>query len=400
MSDPFLEQLIERLDKIDPASLQGYMRKLSREKGFMETISNTIREGIIVIEEQRNVFYVNPAAREMLGLPEKIIGQPIERFIKEVNWNQILGEDPSQWHSVSRQELEVFYPLHRILNFYVVPHSVDEDGSGYGYAVIILNDITEDRQTTEKQIESQTTQVISMLAASVAHEIGNPLNSINIHLQLLERMVKRIEDERLKDQAQDAVSVVKEELDRLDTIINNFLKAIRPASLDMERVHVEEILADSLKFMKHEIENKGIMVQAEWGEHVPAILGDKNQLRQAFYNIIKNGIQAMPDGGLFSISCIVEEDQLVITFADTGKGISSKEITRILDPYYTTKQEGSGLGLLVVERIVRDHGGDLTIKSEVAKGTIFLIHLPLRNKEARLLRLPSSNPDDDDVLDH
>lgn len=396
MKDSFLEHIIERLDKLDSASVQGYLRRLSREKGFMEAISNTIREGIIVIEKGRQIYYANPAARQLIGLPENLTNQKVDRFIREIDWETLLGEDPGQWHRVSRQELEVFYPIHRYLNFYLVPHENPDALAGDdSYAVIILSDITEDRQKREETIESQKSQMVSMLAAGVAHEIGNPLNSINIHLQLLERMLKREVTDEMREEALDAVKITREELDRLDNIINHFLKAVRPAQLDLEPVQINRLLEDSLRFMRQELENRDILTEASWPATIPIIAGDANQLRQAFYNIIKNALQAMPDGGLLRIDCTIKDKWLNISFADTGVGITSEEISRIFDPYFTTKKEGNGLGLLVVERICRDHGGDLSIESEANKGTIFRIRLPLGAANMPRLSLPSETEEID-----
>lgn len=387
MKDQFMEQLLERLDKLDAQSVESYLRRIAREKGFMETISNAIREGIIVIDLKRVVHYFNPAAAELIGLPENSLGQHIDRFVKEIPWNEIIDSSPENWLNVSRRELEIFYPQHRFLNFYVVPHSVDEEQEA-GFAIVILNDITEQLKSSEAAFEDKKSEVISMLAASVAHEIGNPLNSINIHLQLLERMFKRSADAELSGDALEAVSIAKDELSRLDTIINNFLKAIRPARLDLRPVNVSELLEQSMHFMRMEIENKSIHIEADWGENIPMILADPDQLKQAFYNIMKNAVNAMPDGGTLAVICQTDEENVKINFQDSGMGISSKDITRILDPYYTTSQDGNGLGLMVVERIVRDHGGSLNIISRVNKGTVFQIVLPSGEKVQKSLPMP------------
>ena len=387
MKDQFMEQLLERLDKLDAQSVESYLRRIAREKGFMETISSAIREGIIVIDLKRVVHYFNPAAAELIGLPENSIGQHIDRFVKTIPWRDIIDSSPENWLNVSRRELEIFYPQHRFLNFYVVPHSVDDELTD-GFAIVILNDITEQLKSSEADFETKKSEVISMLAASVAHEIGNPLNSINIHLQLLERLFSRAAEGEFTEDAKEAVSVAKSELARLDTIINNFLKAIRPARLDLQPVNVSELLKESMQFMQMEIENKGILIEADWGEGIPMILADPDQLKQAFYNIMKNAVNAMPEGGVLAVICQSEEGRVKINFQDSGTGISSKDITRILDPYYTTGANGNGLGLMVVERIVRDHGGSLNIVSQLNKGTVFQIVLPSGEKVQKSLPMP------------
>ncbi|NLF16805.1 MAG: PAS domain-containing protein [Lentisphaerae bacterium] len=381
----FLDRLIERMDRLDPASLQTYVLRLVREKGFLETVFNTIREGVIVIDQGRRIRFINSGAKALLGIAEEAGSQRIDRYLREVDWSLLLSADPEQWHRVSRQEIEVFYPRHRYLSFYVVPvNSLDSD-SNIPLATLIFHDITAAHEDTEKHVESRRVEAITMLAAGVAHELGNPLNSLTIHLQLLGRCLRGLNDAALRQETEDLLAVAVHEVARLDGIVANFLHAVRPVPLTLVPLEVRSVLESTLSFMRQEIENRAVHVQAVFPDHIPRVLGDAAQLHQAFYNLIKNAVQAMSGGGQLQIVCSTRPDFLDVRFVDTGAGISAEQLTHIMDPYYTTKAEGTGLGLLIVERIVRGHGGELGITSEAGAGTVFTVSLPLRERQVRLL---------------
>ncbi len=392
----FLDRLVERLDRLDPASVQNYVLKLVRDKGFLETIFNTIHEGIIVIGRDLRIRYVNAVVRDLLGIPEKAEGQALDRYLPDVDWNALMDANTEEWRRVSFQEIEVFYPRYRILTFYLVPHS-EQQADQIPLATLIFHDVTETRKNTERAIESETVEAITKLAAGVAHEIGNPLNSLTIHLQLLVRQLDHLAAAAADvDEAKDLVNTSLQEVGRLDSIVNNFLRAIRPVPPDTKPVRLQDILGEVLRFMRMEIEDRRIRVEAALPDKLPRIQGDPAQLKQAFYNIIKNSVQSMADEGTLSIVCDSTDDFVDVMFSDTGCGISRDNLSHIMEPYYTTRPDGSGLGLLVVERIMRSHGAEFGIDSREGEGTVFRMRFPLRERHVRLLEAPQhvSNKND------
>ena len=385
MKTTFLDKLIGRLDRIDPQSLQSVVLKLAREKGFLETLFNTIQEGIIVTDADGRIRYVNLAAGDLLGIPvERAEGELLSKYLRELDWKKIWSADRAEWSKVLTHELEVFYPRRRFISLYIVP-LVDEVNSLVTGMAVILRDVTETRQRTETTIESEKLSALTLLAAGVAHEIGNPLNSLNIHLQLMERELKSLpaaKAERLRGD----IRVARDEIARLDRIINQFLRAVRPTKPDLQRASINDVISDTLAGLEREIEDRDILVEREFAKDLPKTLVDRAQLQQAFYNIIRNAFQAMRSGGILRIRTETADAQVLVSFIDTGRGIGSEQIGRIFEPYYTTKEEGSGLGLMIVQRIVREHGGTIEVESETGRGTTFRVRLPVCERRTRLLQ--------------
>jgi signal transduction histidine kinase len=258
---------------------------------------------------------------------------------------------------------------------------------------MLIRDITESRKGEEEKLESEKIGALTMLAAGVAHEIGNPLNSINIHLQLLERKLKKAVPDLYEAELRDLVETSTDEVRRLDHIVDQFLKAIRPSKPQLEPTDINELIKESMRFLEPEIKDRGLNLTLELRSALPALELDPDQIKQAFYNIVKNSIQATPESGKITVKTDLSDNHILVTFNDTGEGISAENLSTVFQPYFTTKKSGTGLGLLIIRRIIREHGGDIKISSEEGFGTSVCISLPRQQRNVRLLPLEQKNKD-------
>lgn len=379
MKNTFLDKLLNRIDRVGQEDLQAYLQRLNQEKGFFETIFNTLQEGIVVVDSNGKIRYLNHAVTTLLGIePTRALGTPIATYLKELDWPKILAEG-----RVVNRDLEVFYPQPRYLNFYLVPLQ-ENDTTVMGFA-LIFHDLTARRAQANEAIESEKLNAVTLLAAGVAHELGNPLNSLNIHLQLLERDLRKRKDSASDEELLDSVRIARSEVSRLDTIISQFLGAVRPSHAIRNSVNINTVVHESIAFLQPEIDDRDVIVQEELGDSLPSIPANTDQLKQAFYNLIKNALQALSHGGILRVITSRSDTHLIISFEDNGTGISVEDMAHITEPYFTRKKNGSGLGLFIVQRILHEHGGQLELLSEPGRGTTARILLPLAERRVRLL---------------
>jgi PAS domain S-box len=389
MKAGFLEKLIERLGRIGPEDVQNYFLRLAQEKGFLETVFNAIQEGIIVTDSKGRITYLNDAACGLFGLEAgEAIGKRLDERIGGLDWGSLTQSAGPVSH-----DMEIFYPQNRFINFYVVPLVMEQReptvatpataAEEVGH-VMILRDITESRRTAQQTIESERLNALRLLAAGVAHEIGNPLNSLHIHLQLMERSVQKLHDGE-KAELEQSIDVARSEVNRLDSIVTQFLKAIRPSRPQLRPENVNTIVEEAVRFFAPELQDREILVEQELRSDLPLLQLDRDQMKQAFYNVIKNSVEAMHRHGTLRIRTDLADTHVIVRFEDSGGGMSAENLSRAFEPYFTTKPSGSGLGLLIVRRIVREHGGELSIESNQGRGLTLTIRLPFIDKRIRML---------------
>ena len=372
------DRLLGRADELDPKNLAILARRLDRERHLMETVLDTLREGVLVLESDGRVAYANAAAAQLAGFPADApaSGEPV-RFPPDL---AAVLELPAGAAAQTR-EVEVTYPEPRILRVHLA--SVEGPSAGTSLRVAVLADISAERVQTEDRVESERIDSIMKLAAGVAHEIGNPLNAIGIHLQLLRRRLAEVGPAAAK--AGESVDILEAEVRRLDGIVRNFLGAVRPAAPDLADTQLLEVVAGALALLKDQMAELGVRAVVEVSADLPLVLADHGQVQQALFNVLKNALEAMDRGGQVTIRARADDEWVVLEVIDTGVGIPADQLTRVFDAYYTTKADGNGLGLLIVLRILRAHGGQVDVASTPGKGTTVTLRFPQKHRRVRLL---------------
>jgi PAS domain S-box-containing protein len=381
-----LDRVLGRLDTLDSVNLANLVQRLARERGLFEAIFNTIHEGILVIGADGVIEYANAAAGRLIGLSEEeLTGATLWRLVPGLHSSlESSLADGSVVPTVAR-EIELTYPQPRIIRLYIVPFQVEGVREKSRRFTVILTDVTREKQSTERLIEDERTSSVLLLAAGVAHELGNPLNSLTIHLQLIERKLKKLKGSKETEPLAKSIGICQDEVRRLDGIITNFLEAIRPRPPDLAETNVVDVLDEVLRFQAGELRNRRIKVEAETPADLPVILADRNQLKQVFFNLISNAIEAMEPGGRLKIVSRADDEAVYLMFADSGVGIRQEDLSQLFQPYHTTKPGGHGLGLMLVQRIMRAHGGQVGIESKEGVGTVVTLTFPQRNRRVRML---------------
>jgi two-component system, sporulation sensor kinase E len=415
----FVDRVLGRIGRLDAEGLQTVVQRLARERRFLETVFNAIEDGVLVVDEHGRVIYINQAVTRLLSWNlEQVEGRPIKELLPELDWESLSAPGPSGRQRATHHEFEVSYPRPRFLRVYAAPLD-GETQVGAGMA-LILHDATEARQQTFEAIESERIHSLTLLAASVAHEIGNPLNALNIHLQLLTKEAKKLrhpavsstvrrlvrreakvdaEVEEIARKMEHYTEVAKGEITRLDYIVTQFLQAIRPSASQLAPGSLNDVAHETLELLRPELENRGLHLKEKLSRHLPLAPVDAGQMKQVLVNLVKNAMQAMTRGGVLTLQTGSAGDWVWVDVSDTGGGIAEDKINHIFEPFYTTKKKGTGLGLMIVQRIVRQHGGHIELESRVGQGTKFRIRLPLHERQPKLLTGTTSENQTDERRD-
>jgi len=377
----FFNKVAEHIDKLDAEGQRAQYRLLVKELSFYESVFRSLREGVLVVDADGTTVYANEAVARLTGFDgAKARGRPVRHLLPDWDWDNLLApsDEGKGWTRQASCEIEVTYPERRLLEIQSTPSA---NGT-----VLLVRDVTLSRAREESAIESSRSDAVRDLAAGVAHEIGNPLNAISLNLQLLAREFRRETDETRRTRLLYDISTAQNEVRRLEGIIKGFLSALRPAKLNLVPGSLVDPLTDTLDALKAQFEDRRIQTQLSLPSALPTVLVDRAQMEQVFFNLVKNALEAMKDGGSLEIEVDADDRDVHVVIRDNGSGMDAATLAHIFEPYQTSKEHGSGLGLMLSRRIVHAHGGEIDVESKPGAGTAFTVRIPRLEKRVRRLK--------------
>jgi PAS domain S-box-containing protein len=376
------ENALKRIDRIPPEGLKQILKNLSAENSIYEAALNSTLDGIIVCDLEHNPLLINRSA---------------EKIFRLVSWTQ----EFALWEQLNDDNLADFFRKALVADETVLNRELSLNRPGGTRVISIsisalvsegkisgnlihLEDITDKRRKEAQLRRAESLAALTTLAAGVAHEIKNPLASIRIQLGIIRRILEKNCTKKTESIFHN-ISLVEQEIDRLNSIVVDFLFAVRPMDITLILDRAEDVVREVVELMSHEAEEQHISIATKIEPDLPDVMIDRKNLKQALLNIIKNAMAAMPDGGVLTISVFVQNDELQIGVSDTGIGIPEELLAKIFEPYFTTKESGTGLGLTITFKIVKEHNGEITVESAPSKGSTFTIHLPIPQPEQKSL---------------
>jgi two-component system sporulation sensor kinase A len=371
LSGIFLYQMLKKGEQL---------KKTAEDEQQLSTLINSMPDFVCFKDSKGRWLRVNDFGRKLYqlenvdyqGKTDRELGE-IVPFFKEA-FEHCIQSDEETWKvgTLTRCEESVPTPSGEVKTFDVIKVPLFyEDGERKGL-LIIGRDITQQKLAETLLLKKEKLSVLGELAAGIAHEIRNPLTSIKGFMQVMKE-TKEVNDWYME--------IILNELERINQIVSKLLVLAKPQSHDYKPFLLSDGMNYVVQLMSHEATLNNVAVSVENAIPHAFVYGDKNQLIQVFINIMKNAIEAMPKGGTIDLRIWEEDENINITIADTGVGISKERLGKIGEPFFTLKEKGVGLGLTTSTKIIQEHKGTLEIDSEVGKGTTVYLSLPKYKKE-------------------
>lgn len=360
--------------------LQSYRtarRSLQDTSAIADQVMTSLPVGLIATDKNGKIAFFNSAAERIAGLDlSQSRGKEPDTVLPYHLCE--LKESLDRGESIIEKEMECEFPGGKVVPVSISASKIiNEDGQFVGQ-VLIIRDLGEVRRLQEEVRRKEKLAAIGGLAAGVAHEIRNPLSSI--------KGIASYYKSKFEDGSEDKemAGVMIEEVDRLSRVISELLEFARPAKLKLKLSDMNELLMHSVKLVQQEATVKNVKIQLNLTSDSANVNADPDRLTQCVLNLYLNALQAMEKGGQLTIaSSVRDDDTFGIDIKDNGSGISADDLSKIFDPYFTTKPKGTGLGLAIVHKIIEAHQGQVKVRSAIGQGTVFSIALPLKNKKMR-----------------
>lgn len=390
----FVSKASSKISKLSDEQILGIIDTQTSELKSRNLVLDNAFIGYVLVDKEGTIVYINKAATSLVPVykkrkynncaiekvfMEKDIVQFMRKCIKE---NKLDCTATFDFDNPSMERKVISFHARKIDDF---------DGLFF-----IISDVTFFYKFKDEFRKNESLASMTTMAAGVAHEIKNPLASILLYVQIMEKLIER-DGCLTKEEAEKNLSVVKEEVQRLNSIAVDFLFAVKPMKVSFEKYSLNDLVNKVLKLATTELEQSGIQLNLNLASSMPNVMMDIGLMQQVLLNLIKNAIQAMnncQDGKIITIDTYLDGTNAVLAVSDTGCGMTEKQMEKIFEPYFTTKSEGNGLGLTIVFKIIKEHGGDIHVRSTLGEGSQFTITLPIPQEERFRIQYNSETPEE------
>ena len=380
MSNRLLKKVVENISACPEDELKNLVSAAIEEEDILYSLFDNLEDGHLIINDKSIVVFANAKARssipykrsaksiEGLRIEECLTDKDILKYVSSVLKGEEKGEE-KDFSIQSGNEVRVYRVSFRRIA-----------AGNKSFMDVMIKEITDSIRKETRLRRSESLASMTTMAAGVAHEIKNPLAAMALHTQLLRKAFTRFGSLKLED-AEKYLSVLDEEIEHLNKIAVDFLFAVKPMEVELKKDNINLIITDILSFLEPEAEEKKVEVVSNLSSFIPNIEIDARLVKQALLNLIQNAFAAMEGGGKLTVSTKLNGNFISVKIEDTGIGIDEDKLQKIFEPYYTTKASGTGLGLTLVYKIMKEHHGDIHVSSRKGEGTSFVLDFPIPASE-------------------
>ncbi len=351
--------------------LKGSQSRLQRIRAFTDMLISSLPVGLIATDSLGIIRICNHSAVEIVGIAETdAVGRQPEEVLPVPLAELLGGQSRSETNMVQQKEITLKDGTNRKRSLLLAGLSVVDYEDHFAGKMLLIQDLTQVKELEDELRRNEKLAALGKMAAGVAHELRNPLSSIKGLAVLLKSKFK----ENSADQ--ETAHTLVQEVERLNRSIGELLDYARPHKLQTMKISLGPVLQKAISLIRMDAEAMGIKMETEFADNLPQVEADQDKLNQVFLNLFLNSIQAMENGGLLRIKTCLENAYVICSITDTGCGIDPQYTSKVFDPYFTTKNNGTGLGLALSAKIMEEHGGSIEFESSAGKGTTVRVGLP------------------------
>lgn len=376
------ERVFRNISKLSDDQVLSYMRFLNDEIDKRDYVLDTVKEGYLVVDPSCKVLYINENGKNLLPVNSDVLKRKIvltnaliaEKGICAFIYKCLIYKDLK-----SVYEFKDDNPVYGERDISICALAFNKDGS----CIFEIQDVTFIKKIRREFTRNESLAAMTTMAAGVAHEIKNPLASMSIYVQLLARKLDK-NGSITKEEAEKTISVLNEEIEKLNKMAVDFLYAVKPVNAEFTIDNVNSCINSTVKLAAAELEQNSITIKTDLAVSLPNVKLDVSLIQQCILNLIRNSMQAKKPGQkdlTIKIRSFLDANNVCIAVEDNGCGMTEDQMVKIFEPYYTTKASGTGLGLTNIYKIVKEHGGEITVKSTAGVETVFTISLPVPSSE-------------------